>query len=198
MAAALTRRPWHNQLSFCLRPPAKNWASSPDCSQKAEVVTNSKDFASNTSTSPHDEPPPSSPPITVPMASRRLALNLAQGMRSRAAGPALRPLKRGFATPVASPIGENTDDHAQERPDCELLAAQLGRPPPREALADPEFPQVATEYSPWAQTSTVGVWIDAGSRAETDENNGTAHFLEHLAFKVRRPPSTVAPPSVAC
>jgi predicted Zn-dependent peptidase len=29
------------------------------------------------------------------------------------------------------------------------------------------------------------VWIDAGSRAETAETNGTAHFLEHLAFKVR-------------
>ncbi|KAK1757369.1 Metalloenzyme, LuxS/M16 peptidase-like protein [Echria macrotheca] len=27
------------------------------------------------------------------------------------------------------------------------------------------------------------MWIDAGSRAETDETNGTAHFLEHLAFK---------------
>jgi len=45
--------------------------------------------------------------------------------------------------------------------------------------------QIATEHSPWAQTSTVGVWIDAGSRAETDRTNGTAHFLEHLAFKVR-------------
>lgn len=44
--------------------------------------------------------------------------------------------------------------------------------------------QIATEHSPWAQTSTVGVWIDAGSRAETDATNGTAHFLEHLAFKV--------------
>lgn len=46
--------------------------------------------------------------------------------------------------------------------------------------------QIATEHSPWAQTSTVGVWIDAGSRAETDKTNGTAHFLEHLAFKVHR------------
>ena len=44
--------------------------------------------------------------------------------------------------------------------------------------------QIATDHSPWAQTSTVGVWIDAGSRAETDKTNGTAHFLEHLAFKV--------------
>ena len=51
------------------------------------------------------------------------------------------------------------------------------------------------------ETVTVGVWIDAGSRFETkarhqkpqnwcpiasfvpQENNGTAHFLEHMAFK---------------
>ncbi|CAF4936926.1 unnamed protein product, partial [Rotaria sp. Silwood1] len=32
-------------------------------------------------------------------------------------------------------------------------------------------------------TCTVGIWIDAGSRFETAENNGTAHFLEHMAFK---------------
>ena len=34
-------------------------------------------------------------------------------------------------------------------------------------------------------TCTVGVWINAGSRFETAQNNGTAHFLEHLAFKVK-------------
>ena len=54
---------------------------------------------------------------------------------------------------------------------------------PRSTAIDP-MTQIATEHSPWAQTSTVGVWIDAGSRAETDKTNGTAHFLEHLAFKV--------------
>lgn len=32
-------------------------------------------------------------------------------------------------------------------------------------------------------TASVGVWIDAGSRYETAENNGAAHFLEHMAFK---------------
>lgn len=42
---------------------------------------------------------------------------------------------------------------------------------------------VATESHPHAQTATIGVWIDAGSRAETDKTNGTAHFLEHMAFK---------------
>eukprot|EP00928_Gymnodinium_smaydae_P088717 TRINITY_DN7277_c0_g1_i1.p1 TRINITY_DN7277_c0_g1~~TRINITY_DN7277_c0_g1_i1.p1 ORF type:complete len:478 (+),score=110.02 TRINITY_DN7277_c0_g1_i1:85-1518(+) len=36
------------------------------------------------------------------------------------------------------------------------------------------------------ETLTVGVWIDAGSRFETKENNGTAHFLEHMAFKGTR------------
>ncbi|KAF9899655.1 hypothetical protein BX616_002904, partial [Lobosporangium transversale] len=42
---------------------------------------------------------------------------------------------------------------------------------------------VATESNPSAQTATVGVFIDAGSRAETAANNGAAHFLEHMAFK---------------
>merc|ERR1719203_2360197 len=36
------------------------------------------------------------------------------------------------------------------------------------------------------ETITVGVWIDAGSRFETKENNDTAHFLEHMAFKGTR------------
>jgi processing peptidase subunit beta len=43
---------------------------------------------------------------------------------------------------------------------------------------------VATETNVFAQTATVGVWIDAGSRAENANNNGVAHFLEHMAFKV--------------
>ncbi|TLD33913.1 hypothetical protein PspLS_01302 [Pyricularia sp. CBS 133598] len=90
------------------------------------------------------------------MASRRLALNLSQGLRARA-GLSM-PMRRGFATPVPTPAGTQTT----------TLKNGL---------------TVATQYSPYAQTSTVGMWIDAGSRAETNENNGTAHFLEHLAFK---------------
>ncbi|KAI9811179.1 MAG: hypothetical protein M1826_003300 [Phylliscum demangeonii] len=89
------------------------------------------------------------------MSSRRLALQLRQSVRSRTA---LNSLKRGFATPVA--YGTKTESTT--------LFNGL---------------TIATEHSPWAQTSTVGVWIDAGSRAETDKTNGTAHFLEHLAFK---------------
>ncbi|KAI9899219.1 hypothetical protein N3K66_005680 [Trichothecium roseum] len=91
------------------------------------------------------------------MASRRLALNLSKGLQNRGAFSAAAPLKRGFATPAT--VGK-------------FQTTTLGN-----GLT------VASEYSPWAQTSTVGVWIDAGSRAETDETSGTAHFLEHLAFK---------------
>jgi len=42
--------------------------------------------------------------------------------------------------------------------------------------------RVATEDS-GIPTCTVGLWIDAGSRFENENNNGVAHFLEHMAFK---------------
>lgn len=37
------------------------------------------------------------------MASRRLALNLRQGLKAPRAGLSLPPLRRGLATPVTSP-----------------------------------------------------------------------------------------------
>lgn len=43
--------------------------------------------------------------------------------------------------------------------------------------------RVATEDN-GSQTATVGLWIDAGSRWETASNNGVAHFVEHMLFKV--------------
>ncbi|KAG0476594.1 hypothetical protein HPP92_012968 [Vanilla planifolia] len=43
--------------------------------------------------------------------------------------------------------------------------------------------RIATESTLASPAATVGVWIDAGSRFETDETNGTAHFLEHMIFK---------------
>lgn len=42
---------------------------------------------------------------------------------------------------------------------------------------------VASEIMPGTKTATVGVWINAGSRADSPKSSGTAHFLEHLAFK---------------
>jgi processing peptidase subunit beta len=42
--------------------------------------------------------------------------------------------------------------------------------------------RVATENS-GSSTATVGLWIDTGSRYENANNNGVAHFLEHMVFK---------------
>lgn len=42
--------------------------------------------------------------------------------------------------------------------------------------------RVASETS-LGETATVGVWINTGSRYETPETNGVAHFLEHMLFK---------------
>lgn len=42
--------------------------------------------------------------------------------------------------------------------------------------------RIATEDN-GSQTATVGLWIDAGSRWETERNNGVAHFVEHMLFK---------------
>ncbi|KAH8923067.1 mitochondrial processing peptidase beta subunit [Atractiella rhizophila] len=90
-------------------------------------------------------------------------------LRSSSAGKFLRPaparvltpqLPRNYATAiggVASPVTEIT-----------TLPSGL---------------TVATEEWKGAKTATVGVWIDAGSRAENEKNNGVAHFLEHMAFK---------------
>ncbi|KAK9820399.1 hypothetical protein WJX72_009957 [[Myrmecia] bisecta] len=55
--------------------------------------------------------------------------------------------------------------------------------PDTKVTALPSGLRVASETTPFAETATIGVWIDAGSRYETDANNGTAHFLEHMAFK---------------
>ena len=52
---------------------------------------------------------------------------------------------------------------------------------------------VPTEFCP-GQTATVGVWIESGTRFETEANNGTAHFLEHMAFKVCSLPTPPTPP----
>lgn len=64
-----------------------------------------------------------------------------------------------------------------------MLATHVNLSPSTEVSTLSNGLTVATEAHPHAQTATVGVWIDAGSRAETDATNGTAHFLEHMAFK---------------
>ncbi|KNG94822.1 M16 family metallopeptidase [Pseudaestuariivita atlantica] len=43
--------------------------------------------------------------------------------------------------------------------------------------------RIVTERMPSLQSASIGLWVTAGGRHETAEQNGIAHFLEHMAFK---------------
>lgn len=43
--------------------------------------------------------------------------------------------------------------------------------------------RVVTERMPFLRSVALGVWVYAGSGHESAENNGIAHFLEHMFFK---------------
>ena len=43
--------------------------------------------------------------------------------------------------------------------------------------------RIVTHYMPAVESVTFGVWNAVGCRDESEEINGTAHFLEHMAFK---------------
>jgi len=46
--------------------------------------------------------------------------------------------------------------------------------------------RIVTEAMPGLQSASIGLWVEAGGRHETPEQNGIAHFLEHMAFKGTR------------
>ncbi|MCL7025545.1 hypothetical protein MKW94_015695 [Papaver nudicaule] len=43
--------------------------------------------------------------------------------------------------------------------------------------------RVATESNLSTKTATIGAWIDAGSRHDTDDTSGVAHYVEHMKFE---------------
>ena len=43
--------------------------------------------------------------------------------------------------------------------------------------------RIVTERMPGIASASVGIWVLAGGRHEAAEQNGIAHFLEHMAFK---------------
>jgi len=43
--------------------------------------------------------------------------------------------------------------------------------------------RIVTELMPSMKSASLGIWIAAGGRHERVEQNGIAHFLEHMAFK---------------
>ncbi|XP_059452667.1 probable mitochondrial-processing peptidase subunit beta, mitochondrial [Corylus avellana] len=112
---------------------------------------------------PSSAPPPSPPPPTAMVYDR-----LAEALKSKLKqldNPDPRFLKHGSPHPAAA-------DHTR------ILSA-----PETRVTTLPNGLRVATESNLAARTATVGVWIDAGSRFEAEETNGTAHFLEHMIFK---------------
>lgn len=46
--------------------------------------------------------------------------------------------------------------------------------------------RIVSEHMPGLQSSAIGIWVTAGGRHERIEQNGIAHFLEHMAFKGTR------------
>ena len=47
----------------------------------------------------------------------------------------------------------------------------------------PNGTRIVTEHMPGLQSASIGIWVTAGGRHERVEQNGIAHFLEHMAFK---------------
>ena len=47
----------------------------------------------------------------------------------------------------------------------------------------PNGVRVLSEFVPTVESFALGVWVDTGSRDETDSTIGIAHFIEHLAFR---------------
>src|ERR1035441_7424914 len=42
---------------------------------------------------------------------------------------------------------------------------------------------IVTEKMPHVRSVSVGIWLGTGSRGESPERNGIAHFIEHMVFK---------------
>ena len=83
--------------------------------------------------------------------------------------PGLPIIRTNNARSIASGIQPGTKDVLVNVPETKVSKLDNGV-------------RIASENS-GQQTCTVGVWIDAGSRYENHQNNGVAHFLEHMAFK---------------
>lgn len=87
-------------------------------------------------------------------------------------------LSTNLAKPVVTgPIGGSLRSRL-----CFLSTDAFKNIPQAKETVLPNGLKVVTEET-FHPTATVGLFVNAGSSFETRENNGTAHFLEHLAFK---------------
>lgn len=88
----------------------------------------------------------------------------------------LRSISNGTATRSFASLFANSSSSVE-------LPEYVLRAPSTDVTTMDSGLRVASETVQGSATATVGVWIDAGSRYETAETNGVAHFLEHITFK---------------
>ncbi|PIN02419.1 Mitochondrial processing peptidase, beta subunit, and related enzymes (insulinase superfamily) [Handroanthus impetiginosus] len=126
------------------------------------AFTSLRPLSTAVATAPADTLP--SPPPPAAMIYDRLAESVKQKLK-KLEDPDPRFLRYNSPHPTV-------DSHT------EILAAPLTR-----VTTLPNGLRIATESNLASSTATVGVFIDAGSRFESEETKGTAHFLEHMIFK---------------
>uniref|UniRef100_A0A2P2KM36 Uncharacterized protein MANES_02G053700 n=1 Tax=Rhizophora mucronata TaxID=61149 RepID=A0A2P2KM36_RHIMU len=113
---------------------------------------------------PHSSAPAPSPPPPTAMIYDRLAESVKEKIKILE-NPDPRFLKYGSPHPTLT-----SHTHILSAPETRVTTLSNGL-------------RIATESTLAAKSATVGVWIDAGTRYESDQTNGTAHFLEHMIFK---------------
>ena len=59
----------------------------------------------------------------------------------------------------------------------------MNQDPGQQITTLPNGLRIATRLMPGLHSAALGVWISAGGRNERADQNGIAHFLEHMAFK---------------
>jgi len=50
----------------------------------------------------------------------------------------------------------------------------------------PNGVRIVSHHMPHTRSVSMGVWVNAGARDETDAENGLSHFIEHMIFKGTR------------
>ena len=66
-----------------------------------------------------------------------------------------------------------------------LVCHNRGMNQPARDIQQAELPNgvvIVTEKMPHVRSVSVGIWLGTGSRAESTERNGIAHFIEHMVF----------------
>ncbi|KAG2591171.1 probable mitochondrial-processing peptidase subunit beta, mitochondrial isoform X2 [Panicum virgatum] len=106
-----------------------------------------------------------------------------------------RLLHSGPSAAAAAPSPSNSRflRHASPVPRTPDHSPYLRFPEARVSTLPSGLRVVTQAYPAATRMASVGVWVDAGSRFELPGTNGTAHFLEHMAFKGtgRRPNAEV-------